>query len=156
MRHVLEREQKIERPRPEVFAFFAEAANLERLTPGSMHFRILTSLPIAMGPGTVIDYQIALYGVRFEWRTLIEEFEPESRFVDVQTKGPYRYWQHLHLFEEVPGGTVIRDRVEYEVPFGPLGEVARALFVGRQLRRIFDYRRGAVDRALGPRRPVDG
>lgn len=150
MRYVLERAQTVKRPRHEVFAFFADAANLERLTPPSMHFHILTPVPIEMRAGTIIDYRIALFGLPLKWRTLIELFEPQRRFVDVQSRGPYRYWRHLHMFSDaVEGGTVVTDRVEYELPFGALGTVAHAVFVRRQLRHIFDYRRRVIDEMFG-------
>lgn len=145
MRYLLERRQTVSRPRREVFAFFADAANLERLTPGSMHFRILTPPPIDMRPGAIIDYRIALFGLPLKWRTLIEVFEPETRFVDLQTSGPYAYWRHTHTFEDAPsGGTTITDQVEYQLPLGPLGRAVHALFVRGQLRRIFDFRQSAI------------
>jgi ligand-binding SRPBCC domain-containing protein len=142
--YVLEREQRVLRPRSEVFAFFAEASNLERLTPPTLRFRILTPLPITMRAGAIIDYRLSLMGVPFRWRTVIELFEPEVRFVDMQQAGPYALWRHLHEFVEVPGGTLVRDRVEYRLPLGPLGHLAHALLVRRQLRRIFDYRREVI------------
>jgi ligand-binding SRPBCC domain-containing protein len=149
MRHVLQREQLVPRPRAEVFAFFADAKNLERLTPPSLHFEIRTPDPIVMKAGTLIDYRIALFGVPFGWRTRIDLFEPETRFVDTQLEGPYRVWRHTHDFTDAAGGTLIRDHVEYEVPLGPLGEIARALFVDAQLRSIFDFRRDAIARIWG-------
>jgi len=150
VRYVLERAQTVRRPRREVFAFFADAANLERLTPGSMHFHILTPVPIEMRAGALIDYRIALYGLPLKWRTLIEAFEPEVRFVDVQLSGPYRYWRHVHTFSDAgDGGTVVADRVEYELPLGALGSVAHALFVRRQLRHIFDFRRRVIGEMFG-------
>jgi len=148
--HVLEREQVVPRPLSEVFAFFADAGNLESITPSSLSFRIVTPRPIAMRPGTLIDYRLSLFGVPFRWRTLIESFEPERRFVDVQLEGPYRVWRHTHEFEEVSGGTRVRDRVEYEVPLGPLGEVARSLFVDRQLAKIFDHRHEVIEKLFAP------
>ena len=155
MKHVLEREQFVPRPLGEVFAFFSDAANLERLTPERLHFKILSPLPIAMKPGALIDYELRLFAVPFRWRTLIETFEPMRRFTDTQLRGPYRSWHHLHEFEAAPGGTHMRDRVEYEVPLGPLGEVARSLFVTRQVESIFDFRREAVDRIFPARGRAD-
>ncbi|MDP9149173.1 MAG: SRPBCC family protein [Myxococcota bacterium] len=149
MRHVLEREQVVSRPRSEVFAFFSDAANLDRLTPSSLRFEIKSALPIDMRAGALIDYKIALFGVGLRWRTLIEVFEPEARFVDVQVKGPYRLWRHTHDFVDAPGGTMVRDRVEYEVPLGRLGELVRGLFVERQLAWIFDFRRKTIDEIFG-------
>lgn len=140
----------MKRPRREVFAFFADAANLERLTPASLHFHVLTPVPIEMRAGALIDYRIALFGVPLKWRTLIEAFEPESRFVDVQSEGPYRLWRHVHTFSDAAdGGTVVGDRVEYELPLGVLGRVAHAVFVRGQLRHIFDYRQRVVGEMFG-------
>jgi ligand-binding SRPBCC domain-containing protein len=148
MKHTLDREDIVPRPRPEVFAFFADASNLERLTPSSLRFKILTPTPIAMHAGTIIDYEIALFGIPFRWRTRIEVFEADARFVDVQLSGPYRSWRHTHEFADVTGGTRVRDHVEYEIALGPLGEVARALFVRRRLEKIFDFRRQAIGRVF--------
>ena len=147
-RHLLERRQYIPRPRAEVFAFFADAANLERITPPSLRFRILTPPPIAMTAGTTIDYRIALFGLGFRWRTLIEVFEPERRFVDVQLAGPYKTWRHLHEFEDDGTGTSMRDRVEYELPLGKLGTLVHLAIVRRQLEHIFDFRRQVIATAF--------
>jgi ligand-binding SRPBCC domain-containing protein len=145
----LEQTQLVPKPRSEVFAFFSDAYNLERLTPVFLGFKILTPGPIEMRPGAIIDYSLRLYGVPVKWKTRIEVFEPETRFVDSQLEGPYRYWQHLHEFEEVEQGTRMRDVVNYELPFGPLGTVALALFVRGSLERIFRYRRQAITDIFG-------
>ncbi|MBV8629677.1 MAG: SRPBCC family protein [Silvibacterium sp.] len=144
MSSILERSLLIPRPRAEVFAFFADACNLERITPAFLHFHILTPAPIPMRSGALIDYELRLYGVRFRWKTLIEEFAPMSHFVDVQLTGPYRRWHHTHTFEDAPGGTRMYDRVVYEMPLGPFGAIAGALFVRRSLDRIFDYRNKTI------------
>ncbi len=151
--HVLTRTQRIPRPREEVFAFFADARNLERITPPELHFRILTPAPIQLRAGALIDYRLSLFGVPFPWRTEIEIWEPGVRFVDRQLRGPYRRWHHTHLFEDAPGGTLMHDRVEYELPLGPLGDLAHALLVRRQLHAIFDHRREVIGR-LFPAAPA--
>jgi ligand-binding SRPBCC domain-containing protein len=148
--HLLERTQLVPRPRAEVFAFFADAGNLERLTPGFLRFQILTPAPIEMRPGALIDYRLSLFGVGFGWRTEIQAFVPGERFVDVQLRGPYARWHHTHTFADAPGGaTLIGDRVEYALPLGPLGEVAHALVVRRQLDTIFEHRRRIIEAMWG-------
>lgn len=143
--HVLSREQILPRPRSEVFAFFADAANLEKLTPGFLRFRILTPLPITMRAGARIEYRIVLFGVPMRWRTVISEWTPGRRFVDEQERGPYTKWHHTHTFEDAPNGaTRMTDRVVYRVPFGIFGRVARRLFVTRTLEHIFDFRERTV------------
>ncbi|MBI3843775.1 MAG: SRPBCC family protein [Planctomycetes bacterium] len=149
MTHRLERTQTIRRPLPEVFAFFADAENLEAITPDFLHFRILTPRPIELRAGTLLDYELRLHGIPVRWRTRIETFEPNREFTDVQLRGPYRRWHHTHSFREVAGGTEMTDVVEYELPLGPLGSIAHALFVHRSLKRIFDYRRDRIDQMLG-------
>jgi ligand-binding SRPBCC domain-containing protein len=144
-----ERVQVIPRPRSEVFAFFSEATNLERITPDFLQFRILTPSPIAMAPGTLIDYRLRLYGVTFQWRTRIDSFEPGSSFSDSQVKGPYRRWHHRHEFADTAGGTEMRDTVDYELRFGLLGAVAHRLFVRRSIDEIFEHRRKVIADIFG-------
>jgi len=137
---ILERHQIIPRPRAEVFAFFEDARNLEAITPGFLRFRVVTPGAIEMKPGALIDYRLSLFGIPFTWRTEIAEYVPRERFVDRQLRGPYAVWHHTHSFEDDPRGTRMTDRVHYEIPFGPLGSIAGALFVHRTVRSIFDHR----------------
>ena len=118
--HVIERAQLIPRPLDEVFGFFTDASNLERITPPFLRFRIVGPAPIAMGRGTRIDYRLSLHGVPVRWRTLIARWEPGRCFVDLQLTGPFAYWEHTHTFEEGPAGTTIGDRIRYRMPFGPV------------------------------------
>lgn len=138
--HELEREQWLPASPERVFAFFADAGNLERMTPPWLRFRVRTPLPLALGPGARIDYSLRLGPLPVRWRTRIDAWEPEKRFVDVQERGPYARWVHLHEFTPLGGGVLMRDRVSYALPFGPLGALAHAAFVKALLARIFDYR----------------
>lgn len=148
--NILERRQRVEHSIDQAFAFYGDAHNLERITPPWLGFEVVTPRPIEMGVGTLIEYRLRLHRVPVRWRTRIEAWESPRRFVDVQVKGPYSLWEHTHTFEEDgPGATIIRDRVRYAIPFGPLGELARRLLVERDLRQIFDYRRDAVGREMG-------
>lgn len=144
MAYRLERSTFIPRQREKVFSFFSDAHNLERITPNFLRFRILTPDPIDMRPGTLIDNEMRLYGIPVRWRTIIAEFDPDTSFMDVQLSGPYRSWRHRHLFEELPNGTQMHDRVDYEMPYGFIGSIARLLFVRSALDRIFDYRNAAI------------
>ncbi len=146
--HRLERTQQIQRPLEAVFAFFADAANLEAITPRFLRFRILTPTPVELRPGARIDYALSLFGLPLRWRTRISEWEPGTRFVDEQEAGPYAVWRHTHEFEARGEATLVRDVVEYALPLGPLGSLVHALLVERTLRRIFDFRRDAIERLL--------
>ena len=152
--HVLEREQRLPAPPEAVFPFFADARNLEAITPPLLRFRVVTPEPIVMRVGTLIQYRLRLRGVPVNWLTTIQEWEPPHRFVDVQLRGPYALWHHTHdLREDGEGGTVMRDTVRYALGFGPLGELAHRLVVARDLDAIFAFRaRTIADRpwaALG-------
>lgn len=149
--HILQREQWVPRPIEDVFAFFSEAGNLEAITPPWLGFRILSPGPIAMRPGTRIHYQIRLHGLPLRWVTEIETWEPPHEFVDVQLKGPYRFWHHTHRFEPVDGGTLVRDAVRYTLPFGPLGRLAHAWIVKSDLKKIFDHRALRMTEVFGAR-----
>ena len=142
--HELEREQVVARPHDEVFAFFAQARNLERITPPWLRFEVLTPEPIEMRTGTVIDYRLRLHGLPLRWTARIEEWEDGRAFVDRQIRGPYRLWHHRHEFQPHPDGTIVRDHVHYALPGSLLGDAAHALLVRRDLRQIFDYRAAAV------------
>ena len=151
--HTLRREQRLPGTPDEVFPFFADAANLEAITPPLLRFRVLTPRPVEMAVGTLIEYRLRLHGLPLRWLTRIEAWEPGVRFVDVQLAGPYGLWHHTHDFEpDGAGGTVMRDVVRYAMPFWPLGELAVPLFVRRDLERIFDFRRDEVARRLSSSR----
>jgi ligand-binding SRPBCC domain-containing protein len=148
--HELSRELVIDRPASEVFDFFASAENLAWVTPPKMGFEFRQPPPQHFSVGTEISYRVRLGGIPINWTSRITEWQPPWRFADTQVRGPYRLWNHTHVFDAIDDShTVMRDRVEYAVPFGPLGEVARLLFVDRQLKAIFDYRAEAFSRALG-------
>ena len=150
--HTLRREQRLPGAPDDVFPFFADAGNLEAITPAPLRFHIVTPRPIDMRVGTIIEYRLRLRGIPIRWLTRIEEWEPGVRFVDMQLSGPYRLWHHTHEFSpDGDGGTLMRDTVRYALPFWPLGELAAPL-VRRELAAIFDFRREEVVRRLSPRR----
>jgi hypothetical protein len=142
--------QDVPAPRGEVFPFFEDPSNLEALTPPWLGFRILTPAPLPRGEGAVFDYRLAVRGLPLRWRTLIEVFEPGRRFVDRQVAGPYALWHHTHRFEDLPGGgTRLVDQVRYRVGWGLLGRIAHALWIRRDLQRVFAYRRAAISARFG-------
>lgn len=150
--HTLKTEIWLPEKRTTVFAFFADARNLETLTPGWLHFKILTPLPLAMKSGTLIDYRLRLYGIPLYWQSEISVWEPPDCFVDRQVRGPYRLWIHKHTFGELNGGTLVGDTVEYAAPGGIL---AQKLFLARDLKRIFAYRHARLRQRFGGSDPQD-
>jgi len=136
--------QYINKPLEVVFEFFSKPENLEMITPKSLSFNILTPTPVKMEKGSLIDYTIRLFGVPIHWRTLISDYEPPFRFVDQQIKGPYTFWHHTHTFRLVEGGVEIIDQVKYSLPLGWLGTLAHAIWVRKDLEKIFEYRKTVI------------
>jgi ligand-binding SRPBCC domain-containing protein len=151
----LRREQWVPRPVEEVFAFFAEAANLAELTPPWLAFRILPPQPPGISRGVRIRYRIGWHGLPMRWTTEIRRWNPPHSFVDVQLQGPYRLWHHTHRFEPYRGGTRMTDVVRYSLPLGPIGRAAHALVVRRDVERIFDYRFSRINELFGGGAPAE-
>lgn len=136
----LHSETLVEAPLEATFGFFADASNLERLTPPWVRFAMRTPLPIVMREGLEIDYVIRLHGVPIAWTSRIDVWEPGKRFVDRQIVGPYWWWRHEHRFEAAAGGTRVVDHVEY-LPRAPW---LTAALVRRDVEQIFKYRQDAL------------
>jgi ligand-binding SRPBCC domain-containing protein len=150
--HVHECELWLPRPREEVFPFFADAHNLERITPPILNFHVVTPRPIDMREGAIIDYKLKVRGVPIRWRTLISAWEPNVMFRDEQIRGPYRLWRHTHTFEDRDGGTLCRDRVEYAY----LGDfLVHSWLVKKDVESIFEYRAKVLKETFPPKAPAE-
>jgi ligand-binding SRPBCC domain-containing protein len=135
----LHRCQWVPHPLQEVFQFFSAAENLERLTPPFLKFRI-EHAPARLDAGSQIQYKLRVHGLPMRWLTTIERWDPPSLFVDVQTRGPYKLWQHTHRFKSENGGTSIEDHLRYSLPLGILCRIAHRITVRRDVETIFNYR----------------
>ena len=146
--HTIERRLELRGTPTEVFPFFADARNLEAITPPLLRFKVITPGPIRMGVGTLIEYRLRVHGLPIRWQTLIQDWTPEGttpRFVDTQLRGPYALWHHTHAFDPVGDDrTLMTDTVRYAIGFGPLGEVAHRFLVRRDVEAIFDHRARVV------------
>ena len=146
--HALTRTHSLEGTPEDVFPFFADAFNLEAITPPLLRFGLLTPAPIDVGSGTVIQYAMRLHGVPMSWTSSIQRWDPPHAFVDTQIRGPFRFWHHTHRFEPLTGNrTLMTDELRYALPLQPFGELALP-FVRRDLARIFDYRAQVIDDRL--------
>jgi ligand-binding SRPBCC domain-containing protein len=133
-------------PREQAFSFFEDPRNLFDITPDWLSFVMRErETNVVVFEGVEFDYTIRWLGLTLAWRSRIEDYHPPERFTDIQLRGPYRFWSHLHTFEPAAGGTIMRDTVIYRLPFGPVGRLAHALVVRRQLEDIFRYRAQRID-----------
>jgi ligand-binding SRPBCC domain-containing protein len=143
MMHTLITSMSLPLARDQVFALFAKASNLERITPPELGFTIVTPGPLHLSEGTCIEYRLHLFGILFSWQSEIQRWDPPEVFVDVQRRGPYKHWVHTHRFWEDDGATIIEDEVQYALPYASLSELVYPL-VRLQLHRIFRYRQHAI------------
>lgn len=144
--HDFQAELWLPRSRDEIFGFFADAYNLQALTPDWVNFEIRTPKPIELRAGALIDYRLRIHGVPVRWQTEITAWTPPNRFVDEQKRGPYRLWIHEHRFTPQNGGTLCADHVRYAVLGGGL---INRLFVRRDVEKIFAFRRQKLEEIFG-------
>ena len=144
--YTLNKEQVISKNISEVFDFFSKPENLSTITPPKMNFHILTSSPINMKKGALIDYTINIMFIPIRWRTLITKYDPPYSFIDQQIKGPYSRWHHTHTFTKInENETLIKDTVLYSVPLGFIGRIVHWIYIERDLKKIFSYRKKKIN-----------
>lgn len=150
MVHYLHREQFLPAPLKKVWDYFCNPENLNEITPPDMNFEIIQGGNVKMYEGQIIEYRVEfLRGVRSLWLTEISHVRDSAYFVDEQRVGPYRFWYHEHVFEEISEGTKMTDRVTYVVPFGVLGDVMNSIWISERLKTIFDFRMKKVIELFG-------
>lgn len=134
----------------EAWAFFSTPKNLAEITPSWLRFEILSEVPDEIHSGLMITYRIRpIAGIPLRWVTEITEVEAQHRFIDEQRSGPYRLWQHTHAFNAIPGGVKMQDLVLYAPKPPLLSGIVNALFVQRQVQRIFRFRKRVLAERFG-------
>jgi len=125
-----------------VWQFFSNHGNLKLITPGTLGFKVISKHHgAAMYAGQIIEYKVSpLFGIPLYWMTEITHVEEKKYFIDEQRFGPYSLWHHQHHFKEIEGGIEMTDIVHYKIPFWFIGDIANALFVRKQLKKIFAFR----------------
>ena len=146
--HEINIEQWVPQPVGKTFSFFKEAKNLEKITPKFLKFKILKQSTPEIREGTKINYSLSLHGFPVGWQSMITDWKPNKKFSDIQLKGPYNHWYHTHEFEEKNGGTLIKDKVLYKVPFGVPGDLVAGKFIEKDLETIFNYRYKIIENLL--------
>ena len=136
--------QYVENPREEVFQFFSNEYNLEKITPPLLNFKVLKKSTPEIQEGTIIDYKLKLRGIPMKWKSLIKNFVENKTFIDTQLKGPYSKWVHQHDFYEIKNGTLMTDEIVYKVPFGFLGRLIAGAYVSKDVDEIFAYRQKVI------------
>ena len=149
MIYLIEREQWIPTSQEKAFEFFSRPENLNSITPSWVQFRIHSRVPPTLSSGSLIDYTIWLAGAPLRWQTRIGHWDPPHAFVDLQERGPYLLWEHLHAFEPMGEGVLMTDSLRYRLPLGPIGRAVHSTMVRVVLERIFDHRFRAVREIFG-------
>lgn len=140
--------QWVPHPIGEVFEFFSSEKNLEKITPKSLKFKVLSSSTEKIEQGTEIKYKLKIHGVPARWTTTIAVWNPPHEFIDDQKSGPYKKWHHMHRFEPMAGGTLLYDEVHFKLPFGKLGDITAGLLVERDVKAIFAHRKKVISKTF--------
>jgi len=146
--HEIKLEQWVPQSKDRTFSFFKEARNLEKITPEFLKFKVLSQSTPEIRNGTKLSYRLSLHGFPVNWQSIITDWKPDNKFSDIQIKGPYSHWHHTHEFEEKNGGTLIKDRVFYKVPFGLPGDLVAGKWIRKDLEAVFNYRYKIIDTLL--------
>lgn len=143
-------EQELNANKSDVWDFISKPDNLKDITPKHMNFNILIGEGEGkMYPGMIICYRLSpLPGFRVSWVTEITHVKDSEYFVDEQRFGPYSFWHHKHFLIETEHGVLMKDIVDYKIPFGILGDLANRVFVRKQLFKIFSFRKAAMERVF--------
>jgi ligand-binding SRPBCC domain-containing protein len=140
--------QFIPLPIKEVFHYFSNPENLQKITPKYLNFKIKNDPLLEMKKGQIFKYQLRVRGIPINWTSLISSYHPPYSFIDEQIKGPYSSWHHTHTFKEENGGTTIIDEVKYTLPLGFIGKIINSIWVKRDLNSIFKYRQKMIEKTL--------
>lgn len=148
MKYQLYREQQLHCDIETAWHFFSSPMNLSKITPKDMGFKVLSDYNNEqIFDGMIINYTVSpLLNIPLKWRTRISQVQLNKSFTDFQEKGPYKYWKHFHEFIPNKDGVLIKDTVDYELPFGILGNIAHSIFVKKKLAHIFDFRYGVLEK----------
>lgn len=153
MRYQLHKEQQLNCDIETAWEFFSSPFNLSKITPKDMGFVVKSNLgkkPIY--EGMEITYTVSpLLKIPLKWKSKITQVDFQKSFTDVQEKGPYKYWNHFHEFVPNEKGVLMRDKVDYELPFGFLGSIAHKLLVKKKLEAIFSYRNQVLEDTFNQR-----
>ena len=146
----LEFTTEIAAPLAMVWAFYDNIETLPQITPRGTRIAV-PDPPSVLREGVrfMLIVRQPPFFVPIRWETIITVHRPPTLFVDEQGKGPFAFWRHEHLFEEIsPTRTRLRDTITYRPPFGPLGWIADRLVLRSLLRSMFAFRHAATRKAL--------
>lgn len=143
---ILQRYQWVDVSLPQVFDFFSSEKNLEKITPPFLNFKVLGKNTESIQEGTLIDYQLKLYGLPMRWQSQIRNFHPNQSFIDAQVVGPYKKWDHFHGLYPTTRGTLMEDKVVYKIPMGLVGRLFASVLVSSELKKIFNYRQQTIEK----------
>lgn len=148
MRFQLYREQQLNSDIETAWSFFSSPLNLSKITPKNMGFNVINNLSNKdIYEGMIIEYRVSpMLHIPLKWVTKITQVEKNKSFTDFQEKGPYKYWNHFHEFVPNEKGVLMKDIVDYELPFGLLGRIAHKIFIKKKLQNIFNYRYQFLDK----------
>jgi ligand-binding SRPBCC domain-containing protein len=148
MRYQIKKQQQLNCSIDRAWEFFSMPSNLAKITPQNMGFKVLDNFqPKEIHEGMIINYIIKpIFNIPIKWQTIITQVDFRKSFTDFQQKGPYKLWNHYHEFIVNEKGVLMKDTVDYVLPFGILGVISKHLLIGKKLESIFEYRKIVLDK----------
>ena len=150
--YLVKTEQAIPISLAEAWDFFSSPLNLVKVTPKEMSIVVTSNqtTETKIYPGMIITYKISpLLGIKMNWMTEITHVKEGEYFVDEQRFGPYALWHHQHHFKTIKGGVLMNDILNYAIPYSYIGRLSNTVFVGKQIKEIFEYREKAIREMFG-------
>lgn len=138
--HLYSYESKISAPAADVFSYHERSSALQRLSPPWEPIRVLEKNG-GIRVGDTVSIQMNMGPFKATWKAKHIEYEENRQFVDLQVKGPFKYWKHTHSFRSInPLETNLKDTVRLELPFGAYGHALGYSKVRKKLNQLFTYR----------------
>ncbi|AYD47829.1 SRPBCC family protein [Arachidicoccus soli] len=146
--YTLNKEQFLPISLDKAWHFFSSAGNLSKITPPEMQFKVLTKFEQDdIFEGMHIDYIVRpLFNIPLRWKTEILKVDKPNSFIDKQLNGPYKLWEHTHIFIEKENGVLMKDQLKYSLPFGIIGRLGHAILVREKIEKIFEFRKLALNK----------
>lgn len=136
---IVKNSQWVEKPSYKVFSYFTNRKNIEFNSPSYLKYNFIGNSTNKIIRGSIIKSQFKIFGLPLKWKLKISDFKFGKSFTDEQVYGPCERWNHQHNFIPYHNGTLIYDKVVFQLPFGPIGRFMLKPFFKKNLKRSLTF-----------------
>ncbi|OJU82238.1 MAG: TIGR01777 family protein [Chlamydia sp. 32-24] len=128
----------------EVFDWHNRKGAFERLSPPWQQIKIVQhDEPLQKGGKAILLLTKGPF--KLKWELEHKEVHPGHFFNDVQLKGPLKFFEHNHIFEQINDkSSFLIDSLQYQLPGGKVIKWCCLPFVKRNLKKLFRFRHQIV------------